>query len=250
MDGRARPRGDAEGLRGDELRPLEGRDPPRPQAGQRDGRSLRRGLRHGLGARARPGWGRDQGHPHRSEPGVDGPALGAAGAGAGAARLTARDDGGRRGGHAGLHGPRAGGRAPGVDGAALRRLFGGRDAVPPPVGDDALRPARLRDQQLRDLGPGSKGPAQAPGRARSRPRAGAGRHLREGDGPRARGALRRHVPSSPRISPTTSRGAWSTPTRRGRWPSYASGWCATACSPLRWWPPSWRSSRSSGCPFP
>ncbi len=57
---------DPQGLRGDGLRAQEGRHPPRPEAGQRHGRQLRRGVRDGLGPRARA---RQQGcarHPHRA----------------------------------------------------------------------------------------------------------------------------------------------------------------------------------------
>ena len=53
--GRARPAGPRDlpqGLRRHRLRARSGRDPPRPEARQRDGGRVRAGLRHGLGPRA------------------------------------------------------------------------------------------------------------------------------------------------------------------------------------------------------
>ena len=131
VDPGARARPPPPRLRGHVLRPRQGRDPPRPQARQRDGRQLRRGLRDGLGAGegARPGRGR---RAAAAEPG------GARSARRGGRGLGISHPRRRRGRYPGLHVPRAGGRSHRGHGPAIGRVRARGDALPPARGPPAL----------------------------------------------------------------------------------------------------------------
>ena len=141
------------------LRPRPRRDPPRPEAVQRDGRQLRRGAGDGLGAgqgpaprrrgrrrEGRPGRAPGDGHRH------------------GAERLgRPRPVPARLGdGHAGLHGAGAGPRRDRPGRRAGRRLRAGLDPLRGPH-----RPARLPGPLLRrdppQGGPGRHWPTPWPG---------------------------------------------------------------------------------------
>jgi hypothetical protein len=133
---RPRPAALPQGLRaavpGGGVRPLQGRDPPRPEAVQRHGGRLRRGPGHGLGPRQgarRAGRGAPAQRGPCREPGADGP-LGFVGLGVAP---------GQRDGHTGLHGAGAGAGPGGAARPPLRRLRPGRHPL-----RDPDRPAALR----------------------------------------------------------------------------------------------------------